>query len=121
MGPPQQLFKIVDNLTGKITGAESIDSVMGSLACSRSRPHLSHQTGFQYSPNAATKSSYLFLSREYSKQFSSRQAALNGSGSNLIVASAFGEIHPELIWIIRGIRKEEPLAGYEILEVIFFF
>jgi len=45
---------------------------------------------------------------------------LNGSGSNLFVASTFGEIHPELIWIIRGIRKEEPLAGYEILEVIFF-
>jgi hypothetical protein len=63
----------------------------------------------------------LFLSREYSKQFSSRQAALNGSGSTLFVASTFGEIHPELIWIIRGIRKEEPLAGYEILEVIFFF
>jgi hypothetical protein len=35
MGPPQQLFKIVDSLTGKIMGVES--TVMASLASSRSR------------------------------------------------------------------------------------
>jgi len=46
---------------------------------------------------AATKSSYLALRREYSEQFSSRQAAVNGSCSNLLMTSAFGKIYPELI------------------------
>ena len=38
----------------------------------------------------------------------------------LFVTSTFGKIHPELIRIIRGIRKEKWPARYEILEVIYF-